>query len=184
MAIILFINCAGYKQMKVGALIVNNGSTVETMEYSATVKVDYKSYDCLLKDLKEKARSQMWNNERVKSEMNDIPIGGYITVKIFGRGMEITADPKVWEFLVRSTDGSDIFKFKGKGRVLDYYKTGRGTTWCSLENVSINQEMKKPFLFYAFDNLNRKMSSFKIYPNKTLIEKNVQHGVACYNKSQ
>lgn len=166
---VLLINCDPYDQMRAGGVVSKNGSTIETMEYHATALVEYVSHDSA-KVSKNVLAGQASGGAK-GNESNGVPLGGFVIVKMLGRGIRASADPSYWEFLIRSTEGNDILRIKGQGEVSGTYPTGRGQTFWSSETIAINREMRNPFFFYVFSGRNHAWSCFKIYPNVAHLQK-------------
>ncbi|MEI6853112.1 MAG: hypothetical protein WCL06_09725 [Bacteroidota bacterium] len=158
--ILLLVVCALYS-----CTTIQYGSTVKIESYGATAKVWYKSYDFLVSDTKNKAENQMWSNERLQSELKNIPLGGYVLIKVMGPTLA-SANTKYWNYIVKDLNGNEITSKHGEDSVPDFTSSQYGTTWYDYDIVDINNTINEPFKVYVIDELLNKKSEYTITPNQ------------------
>ena len=151
----------------VGAKESKHGSTVEVIEKAATSRVEYKSYKVLYNELQSKATLQMWDKNRIETETNQLPSGGYIIVNITGITID-AANTEWWEYVIQTIDGQEIKREKGKRNTPQFTTSQYGTTWWNIDLVSLDDKVEEPFQVYVIDKLQNRRDAFKVYPNRII----------------
>ena len=161
---LVFVNCSSF--MFEGLKYSKNNSTIEVVENKANIKIEYQSYEYLLRDIYKKSNIEMWTKDRVDREIKLSPHGGYVII-IISRSTIGAANTKYYNYIVQSMDGTEILREKGKDNTPHYTVSQYGTVWWNTEFICINKKVTGPFRVYVIDTISSKRSQFIIYPDKS-----------------
>jgi hypothetical protein len=150
---LLITSCTVYKY----------GTKVETNVLSASAKVAYKSYSYLVTETKDEAKTQMWTEGKLNSELSTIPLGGYVIITVSAATIG-AANTEYWSYIIQDMAGNDIKRQHG---VDDIPEPSSGAGWWNIDIVYLDKPMEEPFKVFVIDELSNKRSEFTVYPNQT-----------------
>lgn len=147
------LRCSGY------------GSTVKVLENGASDFVEYKSYNSLLHDLKQKAQLNMWSRVKMKQEMNYLPKNGYIIISIAGSTID-SANTKYWTYII-TKNGKEIMRQNGSDSIPSFSTSEYGLAWYNTDIFPVPNRVNDKFKVYIINNSSEtaSRSAFIVYPN-------------------
>ena len=152
-------------KLSIGQRLLSHGSTIEVIENKTKARIEYKSYNKLVNDIKKKAKLRMWSQNKLNSEIKLLPKGGLILIHVSGNTID-RANTKWWEYIVLSLNGKEILRKRGSNQIPNF-TTSRtsATTWWNIDDLPLTNDNSQPFKVFVIDILSNKRSGIIVYPN-------------------
>ena len=157
---------ADKSKFSIGQRSSSHGSTIEVIENRAKARIEYKSYNKLVNDIKKKAKLRMWSQNKLNSEIKLLPKGGLILIHVSGNTID-RANTKWWEYIVLSLNGKEILRNRGSNSIPNFTTSRRtsATEWWNIDDLPLTNDNSQPFKVFVIDILGNKRSGFIVYPN-------------------
>ena len=153
------------RQNTVGKTIISYGSLIEVIEAKANAKISYKSFKTLVSELIKEGKLRMWSEDKIASEIFNLPKGGLITIEISGYSID-SVNSKYWEYLLLSMEDKVLARMNGAGKTPEFTMiTASVAKWWNIDSVELDRDLG-PFKVYVINLLSNSRSGFKIFPNK------------------
>ena len=157
---------ADKSKFSIGQRSSSHGSTIEVIENKTKARIEYKSYNKLVNDIKKKAKLRMWSQNKLNSEIKLLPKGGLILIHVSGNTID-RANTKWWEYIVLSLNGKEILRNRGSNSIPNFTTSRRtsATEWWNIDDLPLTNVNSQPFKVFVIDILGNKRSGFIVYPN-------------------
>ena len=157
---------ADKSKFSIGQRSSSHGSTIEVIENKTKARIEYKSYNKLVNDIKKKAKLRMWSQNKLNSEIKLLPKGGLILIHVSGNTID-RANTKWWEYIVLSLNGKEILRNRGSNSIPNFTTSRRtsATEWWNIDDLPLTNDNSQPFKVFVIDILGNKRSGFIVYPN-------------------
>ena len=157
---------ADKSKFSIGQRSSSHGSTIEVIENKTKARIEYKSYNKLVNDIKKKAKLRMWSQNKLNSEIKLLPKGGLILIHVSGNTID-RANTKWWEYIVLSLNGKEILRNRGSNSIPNFTTSRRtsDTEWWNIDDLPLTNDNSQPFKVFVIDILGNKRSGFIVYPN-------------------
>ena len=156
---------ADKSKFSIGQRSSSHGSTIEVIENKAKARIEYKSYNKLVNDIKKKAKLRMWSQNKINYKIQSLPRGGNILIHVFSNTID-SANTKWWEYIVLSLNGKEILRKRGSNKIPNFTTSRTSATiWWNIDVVPLTNDNSQPFKVFVIDILSNKRSGFIVYPN-------------------
>jgi len=180
MGICLFSGCATFvenykKEMtkinveqarkKANDPLSSHGASIVNENKDFHIDMIYHDCDYLTRDAHERGKVQLWDEIKLKNELNSIPQGGYIYIHINASTIDM-GNTKYWEFVLSSFDGNIIKRIPGKNSIPKYtVGYNATTTWWNIAAMPLDKKPTGKFKVYVINKIENTRSEFSIYPD-------------------
>ena len=130
--------------------ITKNGRGLTSSQFT---KIKYKSYNVLLNELYHQKETELWDEQKLQSEIELLPSGGQLTLRIMRTTIE-SANTSWFSVVVRDINGNELHRERLKSSVAEF--TAGVSGWWNIGIVRIPIEIQSGTEIFVIDHLDNK----------------------------
>ena len=159
----LSVGCSSLLPTPVGSKSIKYGAEVEVLEHQVGSKVTYQDYASVASELADIAKTSLWSEKRLKSELSIRPKGGFLTVNVYDSTLEM-ANTKYYEIILISEAGEEIKRVKGDDRIASVISGPYGPSFMGVQIISFDKNLSSPTKVYVVNTLMNQRTVFLVKP--------------------
>lgn len=162
----LFSNLGPGSRPILNSKYIEYGSAVEVIENNASAKIKYRSFEVMCNELDEKAKTEMWTEDKLQMALSSVPKSGCIMFYVYGATIN-AANTENWMYIIQTMNGKDLIRKEGENNIPEHTTLSQyATIWWNIDSACLSKEIEGPYKVYVIDQLNNLRSGFIIYPNQ------------------